>query len=338
MKIAKRGAEGRWVGLSCVAAGLVAAMVLGVAFGTEPLSISRAFDDASSLDRVVMLNVRLPRALLAGLAGGGLAIVGAAFQAVLRNPLAEPFVLGVSGGAAFGATIAILLGLGAATFVGASATALFAFGGGLSAMLLVHALARGSTDSGMSVLLAGVVVNATASAAITFLKTLSTAAQSQELLFWLTGFLDVPSTTALVVTSLYVAVGSAVLLRDAGRLNLLALGDEAASHLGVDVGRLQRRTLFACSFIVGAVVSVTGLIGFVGLVVPHALRRIVGPDARILLPASLVGGAGALILCDLASRLLFRLFHTEPPVGAVTAIVGGPVFLLLLRSTRRSRG
>lgn len=184
--------------------------------------------------------------------------------------------------------------------------------------------------TGTSMLLAGVVVNAIASAAITFAKTLISATQAQELLIWLMGFLDVPSKLSLAFVSLYVAVGAASLLRDAPRYNLLALGGEGASHLGVDVGALERRTFLACSCVVGAIVSVTGLIGFVGLVVPHALRRLFGPDVRALLPASLFGGAAMLVTCDLGSRLLFRWLHTEPPVGAVTALLGGPVFLAIL--------
>jgi iron complex transport system permease protein len=125
-----------------------------------------------------------------------------------------------------------------------------------------------------------------------------------------------------------------VLLLDAGKLNLLALGDEGATHLGVDVRALERRTFFACSLVVGAIVSLTGLIGFVGLLVPHALRRLFGPDVRLLLPASLLGGGAMLVLCDLASRLLFRLVPTETPVGAVTALVGGPLFLVILGRRR----
>ena len=145
------------------------------------------------------------------------------------------------------------------------------------------------------------------------------------------GFLDVQSYTQIAFVFAYVAVGVAILLRDAARLNVLALGDDGAAHLGVDVRALERRTFFACSAIVGGIVSLTGLIGFIGLVVPHALRRTMGPDVRLLLPTSLLVGGGTLVLCDLVSRLMFRFIHTEPPVGAVTALLGGPLFLVLLR-------
>lgn len=313
---------------------LVVACALGLLFGTEPVSVGRALFDASSLDRTVLVDLRLPRVALGALAGGGLAGVGVAFQAVLRNPLAEPYVLGVSGGAALGATLALLAGLGGVAVVGAPLVPVVALLSGLAATALVHALAQARRASGATILLAGVVVNSIAAAAITFIKTIVSASKAQELLFWLMGFLDLPDPMALASVALYVTLGVVLLLRDAGRLNLLALGDDAAAHLGVDVRRLERRTFFACSLVVGGIVSVTGLIGFVGLIVPHALRRTFGPDVRVLLPASLLGGAAALVVCDLASRLLFRWLHTEPPVGAVTALVGGPVFLLLLRRER----
>ena len=324
----RRGSAGPtlWAAAFLLAVGLIA-----VLFGAEPASLLRALSTPGSLDRTILVDARLPRVLLAAVAGGGLAIVGVAFQAVLGNPLAEPYVLGVSGGAALGATLAIVLGFSGATALGASVVPGAALLGGLGATALVYAVARsGGAMTRTSMLLAGVVVNAIASAAITFIKTLVAASQAQELLFWLMGFLDVPSWTQLGFVTLYVALGSAVLLRDAGRLNLLALGDTGAASLGLDVRKLETRTFIACSLVVGAIVSVTGLIGFVGLVVPHALRRIFGPDARVLLPASIFAGAGTLALCDLGSRALFRWLHTEPPVGAVTALLGGPVFLVLL--------
>jgi iron complex transport system permease protein len=174
-------------------------------------------------------------------------------------------------------------------------------------------------------------VNAVASALVTFAKTLATAGRTQELLFWLVGFIDVPTPAALAVVSAYVALGSAALWMDAGRLNLLALGEEPAAHLGVDVRALVRRVFFASSLVVGAIVSVTGLIGFVGLIVPHAIRRVLGSDVRIVLPVCLLAGATVLVASDLVARASFVWFGSEPPVGAVTAILGGPLALALLR-------
>lgn len=314
---------------------LLVAVALAVSFGTEPVSLLTALTDATSIDRVIVVDVRLPRVLLGATAGAGLSIVGVALQALLRNPLAEPYVLGVSGGSAVGATIAILFGFSGATLLGASFVPIFALAGGLGATALVHLLASSASDvrgsSGASVLLAGVVVNAIASAAITFVKVLVTASKAQELLFWLTGFLDVPSRASLTMMFVYVSLGGVVLFRDAARLNLLTLGDDAAAHLGVSVKAVGRRTYLASALIVGAIVSVTGLIGFVGLLVPHALRRVIGPDARALMPASIGFGGAALVMCDLVSRASFRFLHTEPPVGAVTALIGGTLFLALLR-------
>jgi iron complex transport system permease protein len=314
---------------------LALAIVLGAGFGTDPVSLAKALADPSSLDHAVVFEVRLPRVLLGAVAGAGLAMVGVALQALLRNPLAEPFVLGVSGGSALGATLGILVGLGAVPIFGASLVPIAALAGGLAATALVHAFASAAPASrATSVLLAGVVVNAIASSAITFVKTLVTPSKAQELLFWLMGFLDVPPLSSLVAVSAYVAIGGAVLVADAARLNLLALGDEAAEHLGVRVRVLEARVLVASSLVVGAIVSVTGLIGFVGLIVPHILRRLIGSDARALMPASIGLGGATLVLADLVSRSAFRWLHTEPPVGAVTALVGGPLFLFLLRSAR----
>jgi len=310
--------------LVCVAAAAFA--------GSQSISIVTALRDPASIDHTILFGVRLPRIALAALAGGGLAAVGVAFQAILRNPLAEPYVLGVSGGAALGATIAIVAAGSIATAWLGFVVPAAALVGGLGATALVYAVAHaGGASSGASILLAGVIVNAIAGALITFIKTLVSASKAQELLFWLMGFLDVPSPLTLLMLVAYVGAGAAVLVADSGRMNLLALGDEPAQHLGVDVRALERRVYFACSLVVGAIVSVTGLIGFVGLVVPHALRRILGPDHRVLVPVSLISGGAMLVLCDLVARLSFQWIGTEPPVGAVTALVGGPLFLLLLR-------
>ena len=315
------------------AAVVLGTFALSVALGAEPVSIGRALADPASLDRVILVEVRLPRAVLAALSGGGLAVVGAAFQALLRNPLAEPYVLGVSGGAALGATLAIAIGLSAAGLAGAALVPGAALLGGLGATALVYGVARGG--SGTAILLAGVMVNAVAAALITFLKTFVPPSRAQQLLRWLTGFIDLPTPLGLAAVAVYVAAGAGVLLADAARLNLLALGDDTAETLGLDVRALTRRVFLASSCVVGAIVSVTGLIGFVGLVVPHAVRRLAGPDHRRLLPLSMAAGAALLLACDLAARVSFRWLYTEPPVGAVTAVVGGPVFLVLLRKAGR---
>jgi iron complex transport system permease protein len=257
-------------------------------------------------------------------------------------------VLGVAGGAALGATIALALGAGAlVSTIGVGVTALAATIGGALATAAAWFVAsyKSSAKQGgfahgdaTSILLAGVVVNAIAAAAITFLKTLVRSDVAQSLLYWLAGFIDVPTRGALVAVAVAVAMGSAVLVVDAARLNLLALGDEQAAHLGVDVRALERRVFAASSLVVGAIVATCGMIGFVGLLVPHVLRRAMlrgGSDYRVLVPASLFFGGAAVVLCDGAARLIYRGFGTEPPVGAITALVGGPVFLALL--SRRAR-
>jgi iron complex transport system permease protein len=247
-------------------------------------------------------------------------------------------VLGVSGGAAFGATLVIALGLGVVSAVGALLVPLAAFLGGLGATALVYVVARRGPrgPAGASILLAGVMVNAIAAALITFLKTMASPSRAQQLVRWLVGFLELPTMTGLCAVTAYVALGAAVLLRDAGRMNLLALGDEPAQMLGVDVAALERRVFVASSCVVGAIVSLTGLIGFVGLVVPHAVRRLSGPDHRRVLPLSLLAGGAMLCACDLVARLCFRLFDQDLPVGAVTALIGGPLFLVMLMRAPRS--
>lgn len=313
---------------------LIGVCALGASFGAVSIDLRTALTDPHSQEALIM-DVRLPRLALAALTGGALAVVGVAFQALLRNPLADPYVLGVSGGAAAGATFALLAGAVASSALGAWLLPTSALVGGLIATILVYGIARaGGSVSGTSIVLAGVIVNAIASAVITFTKTLVSAEKAQELLFWLMGFIDVPSSRALLVATGWVVVGFALLAADSGRLNLLALGRDPAAHLGVNVANLERRVFFTASFIVGAVVSLTGLIGFVGLVVPHAARRMVGSDHRLVLPASLLLGAAVLVGCDLVTRAAFVWLGTQPPVGAVTALIGGPLFLVLLYRTR----
>jgi iron complex transport system permease protein len=312
--------------------------ILAIVYGAEPASLIRAVADPASLDHTIVFKARLPRVALAAVAGAGLSVTGAALQAMLRNPLAEPYLLGVSGGAALGATVAILAGVSGLTVFGAAVLPLAALIGGLGSTFIVYTLARSvGSISGTEILLAGIIVNAVAAALVTFAKTLASASRTQELLFWLVGFVDVPAPAALASVGAYVTLGTAAIFLQAARLNLLALGEEPARHLGVDIERVVGRVFFATSLVVGAIVSVTGLIGFVGLIVPHLARRFVGPDLRIVLFVCLFGGAAMLVLSDLMARASFIWFGSEPPVGAVTAIIGGPVALALLRRSSSLR-
>lgn len=319
-------------GLLAVAVGVALVVVaFAVAIG-EPVTWSRVLD-ASSSDHAIVMRARVPRVLLGLVAGAGLAVTGGAYQGLLRNPLAEPYVLGVSGGAALGATLAIaLLASLPALALASAATVAAALGGGL-ATLLVWVLATRTSrarEHATSILLAGVVVNAIASGAITFVKTVVRATTAQQLLFWLAGFLDVPTTGSLVIVTVLVVVGGVALIFESPRLNLLAMGDEHAGHLGVDVRALERRVFIASSVVVGAVIATCGMIGFIGLLVPHIVRRLCGSDYRVVLPVSFALGGAALVGCDLLARVTFRLLGTEPPVGAITALIGGPLFLVLL--------
>jgi iron complex transport system permease protein len=297
-------------------------------------------DDPSSSDAVIFWSVRLPRALLAAIVGAGLAVSGATLQGVLRNPLADPFILGVSGGAALGATLALALGLATVGQVAPglgsglehlSAPALFAFLGAAAAMLFVLVVSRGHGGRApYAALLTGVIFNAVASAVITLIKTLSGPFRLGEILYWLAGDLGSESMGTLALSALLQVAAIGVMLALSGRLNLLSLGDEDAASLGVAVARTRRWLLLAASASVAGAVVLSGLVGFVGLVVPHLLRLAFGPDQRLLVPLSALGGAAFLMLADLLARLLFPLFDNAIPVGSVTALVGGPLFLVLL--------
>jgi len=311
--------------LAALAVLCAAALLASAVLGEYPLSLGRALAEPASADGTVFFRLRVPRAVLGMLVGAALAASGSALQSLLRNPLADPFVLGVSGGAALGATVALALGLTA--LVGPS---LFAFLGSVAAMGLVLAVGR-VRGSPYAALLTGVVFNAFAAAAITCIKTLVSPDRVGEILYWLAGSLgyEPPRTLAWAAVLQLTCVG--VLWHQSGRLNLLSLGDEDAASLGVEVDRTRGIVLLAASLSVAGAVALSGLVGFVGLIVPHVLRLWLGPDQRLLVPASALGGGAFLVLSDLLTRLLFPLFHAELPVGVVTAVLGGPLFLWLLR-------
>jgi iron complex transport system permease protein len=321
--------------LGCLTAAALA-FLLAAALGEQPLSLEGVRTPGSA-DELIFFSLRLPRVVLAALVGMSLAASGAMLQSLLRNPLADPFVLGVSGGAALGATVALAFGLSALAWVpGLSAVSGFALLGALGAtalVLLVGRLAGGNSPN--TTLLAGVIFNAFALAAITFIKALVAPDKLGEILFWLAGSLGQESWSTLASTAVVVFLSVGLLIALAPRLNLLTLGEEDAQSLGVDVRNTRRVLLVTGSIAVAAVVSLSGLVGFVGLLVPQLARLMFGADQRVVVPASALLGAAFLMLADLAARLLFRVFHTEPPVGVITALLGGPLFLALM--ARRTR-
>ncbi len=311
---------------------LVLSIVLGVRFGSVRLTTAETLaaltGGGSSVSRTIVLDLRLPRTLLGVLVGGGLALAGATFQALLRNPLAEPYILGISGGASVGAVLVLALGLATA---GSWVLPLAAFAGALLAIALVFRVASAS-GRGMDVrvlLLAGVVAAAFFSACIAFILSISEARTVQSAVLWIMGSLAGADWRSVTLAAAYTLPAALVLLALARPLNLMAIGEETAGYLGADVRRVKVMAFVVASLITAAGVAVAGVIGFVGLVVPHAVRLLTGTDHRALLPLSFLAGAVFLSLADLAARLV--LAPAETPVGVVTAFVGVPIFLVLLR-------
>ena len=324
-------------------AAVLAALALSCALGPQEISLGRALAGAEP-DRSILLGLRLPRALLGALVGAALAASGVALQALLRNPLADPFVLGVSGGAALGGTLALLatsglarlLGTGGAAAAGIPVT-LGAMAGAGGATALVFALGRvGGKLVPEAALLVGIVFNAFAAGVVTVIKVLVPPEQAARMLYWLMGSIGYETASSLAAETAAVTLSVGALALLSGRLNLLSLGDEEAASLGVEVGRDRGLVFLAASAATGAAVALSGMVGFVGLIVPHLIRRVTRPDHRLLVPAAALFGAAFLVLADAAARLAFLPLGTEPPVGALTALAGGPFFLWLLRRAERA--
>jgi iron complex transport system permease protein len=303
---------------------LLALSCLALALATGSVSISlhdTLVGDGNSLATEVLLGLRLPRALAAFACGGLLALAGALMQVLLRNPLADPYVLGVSGGAAIGALSAMLFGLPLVVINGG------AFGGALAATLLVFALGHGEGAwTATRLLLTGVIVAAGCSALVALILTVAPETQLRGMLFWLLGDLGHAGspTTALIV----LATGLTLAMPFARDLNVLARGELAARGLGVPVARLRIGVQAVASLLTAVAVTTAGSIGFIGLVVPHLTRLAIGNDQRLLLPAATLAGGSLLTLADTAARTVAA--PVQLPVGALTAIIGVPVFLFLL--------
>ncbi len=317
----------KWLALVAVA---LAALALAVLVGPANLPLGHAVRalagraDPSAI--AIMRDLRLPRVLLAFAVGGSLAVTGAALQALVRNPLADPYLLGLSGGAGLGAVTAIALRAGGAWALPASA-----FIGALLAVALVYrlALVAGAVLDTRVLLLAGVVVGAFAASLMGAIMAVSPAAELRNALLWLLGGFEAASWRAVLVFAAYAVAPLAVIYLTARTLDLLALGEEPAQYLGADVERMKRVVYLAASLLTAAAVAGSGIIGFVGLVVPHAIRLVWGHLHRTLLPAAFLLGGTLLVTADAAARTVFA--PVELPVGVVTALLGVPVFVLLVR-------
>jgi iron complex transport system permease protein len=329
--------------LALVVLGVVLVVVAGLALfvgsaGLSPRAVARALGGragAESVEAIVTLQLRLPRVLAATLAGGALAVAGVAFQGLTRNPLAEPSILGVSSGAAFGVVLAQIFGLGL-TSLEALGVATFAFAGALLAAAVVYAIAV--VPGGLSIqtlLLGGVIVGIFFTSAITVLISIVDFNRLGGVVHWLLGNLAPIPSGALALFAGLALAGFWLVLRRARELNLLALGEEAAVQLGVDAEALKRRIFVAAALLTGTVVAFTGPIGFVGLVVPHALRGVLGQDNRVLVPTALVAGGVFLLAADTLARNVVA--PAELSVGVITSFCGAPFFVYLLRTRYRAR-
>ena len=303
--------------------GALAALAFTLSLATGPGTIGLPAGGATRW--LILTEIRLPRALLGLLVGGGLGIAGAALQGYLRNPLAEPGVIGVSGGAALGAVLAIHLGL-ASLFPFAQALAGLAGAAGATALVV---LLVGARSGPVHLVLAGVAVASLASALTALALNLARSPfAAVEMVFWLMGSLADRSLAHVAIAAPLIAAGSALLLTLAPALDRLSLGDDVARSLGSDLARARRRLIAGVALTVGAATAVTGTIGFVGLIIPHLLRPLVAASPARLLPASFLGGAALLLAADVATRLLQR--HLDLRIGVVTAILGAPFFLWLV--------
>ncbi len=303
------------------------------------INLPFAFDEQQA---AVLLMIRLPRVVFGAMVGAGLAIAGASLQGLFRNPLADPALIGVSGGAALAAVLLIVFGdlllanLGEAWRV--FALPLAAFAGGLAAVIVVQRLAQdaGRATAVATMLLAGIAINALTGAATGLMTFVATDAQLRSITFWSLGSLGGATWTTVMTIALFVIVPSFALWRASSQLNALLLGEAEAAHLGISVEKLKRRIIICAAMIVGACVATSGIIGFVGLIVPHLLRLMAGADNRVIAPASMLAGAVLLVTADTIARNIVA--PAELPIGILTALIGAPFFLwLLVRGKREGK-
>lgn len=307
---------------------LCAILLLAVLFGICRGSVVIPFSELFSSQNQQILHLRLARISLGILVGAGLSICGVALQAILRNPLADPYLLGSSSGAGLGAVAAIIFGLSAAYIPFA------AFGGALISIVLVYNFAReGSKVPVQSLILSGVIVAIAFSGIMMFLISMSTDEALHGMMWWLLGSLQIYDVKLLFVVGAIVIFGSSIIFILSQDLNAISIGEEVATHLGIEIDRIKKLLFLITSLITGAIVSVSGMIGFVGLIIPHMMRFVVGPNHKILIPASCLAGAAFLVLCDSFSRSLIP--PVEIPIGVITSLVGAPIFIVLLKRRQK---
>ncbi len=315
----------------------LALSIISLAIGSVPIGLGKVLqslldaltggNSLSSQENLIIFSVRLPRIIFAGIIGASLSLSGVVFQALLRNPLADPYVLGISGGAALGAIIGIFIGAGS-FYLGLP---LFAFLGALFTVFLVFIVSGGTRGALLdnSLLLSGVVVNAFFSAAILFFLSIANSMELHSITFWLMGDLSRASVKEIGVAAAVLLIGFVLLYRQALKLNLIAHGEETALQLGVPVERTRQWILIITSLVTAIAVSFAGIIGFVGIMVPHMMRLVFGSDHRLLMPASVLFGASFLVVADTVARVV--LAPAELPVGVITALCGAPYFIFLLK-------
>jgi len=314
---------------------LLIAMFLGISMGSTTSGIKVVFQsllkarESDPMLDTIIWQIRFPRVLLATLVGAALSLGGLVFQALLRNPLAEPYILGISGGSAIGAIIGILIGF--SRFPGVSLTA---FAGSIAILLLILVMSSGQTILKKdALLLSGVMVNAFCAAVIMFLVSMTHDSRLHNIIFWLMGDLSMIDIGHVGILAVILCPCFILIFWFSNSMNLLLMGKEMAQTMGVNIKSVTVILLVTTSFMVSATVSYCGLVGFVGLVVPHLLRLVFGPDHRVLVPSCLLGGGAYLVFCDVLARVLPK--QGEMPAGVITAMVGAPLFIFLLKKTRR---
>jgi len=303
---------------------LIFTVLLGITKGSVSLSLSELL----LRENRYIVYLRLSRILMAVLAGSGLAVSGVALQAILRNSLAEPYILGTSSGAGLGAVLAIVIG------IGNTGLPVAAFLSAILTIILVYNLARqGNKVPTQSLILSGVIVNIALSAIIVFLISMSSNEALHGMMWWLWGNLQVYDFKLLFMVSIVVPLGIIAIYILAQDLNAISIGEEEAMHLGIKTDTVKKISFFITSMITASLVSICGIIGFVGLIIPHMMRFVVGPNHKVLIPATCLAAAIFMIICDMFSRTL--LSPLEIPIGVITALIGAPTFIILLKRSQR---